>query len=84
MKRLTSISPVIFIGRSFLPIGGLPHRRPINTVVGAPIEVTKNLKPSQSDIDNLHARYMEDLEKLFDEHKWKYLNDARNVHLIME
>ncbi|KAG5670648.1 hypothetical protein PVAND_000896 [Polypedilum vanderplanki] len=84
MKRLTSVSPVIFIGRSFLPIGGIPRRAPINTVVGAPIEVTKNPTPSQSDIDNLHARYMEDLFKLFEEHKSKYLNDSRNVHLIME
>jgi hypothetical protein len=84
MKRATSVSPVIFIGRSFFPVGGLPFRKPINTVVGAPIEVTKNPTPSQSDIDNLHARYMEDLQKLFEEHKHKYVTDARNVHLIME
>lgn len=84
LKRLTTISPVIFIGRSFLPIGGIPFRSPINTVVGTPIEVTQNLHPSQSDIDNLHRRFMEDLEKLFEEHKWKYLKNPKDVRLIME
>ncbi|XP_070500973.1 2-acylglycerol O-acyltransferase 2-A-like [Chironomus tepperi] len=84
MKRLTTIAPIIFVGRSFLPIGGIPYRKPINIIVGAPIEVTKNPNPSQSDIDNLHDRYMVELEKLFEEHKWKYLKNAKDVNLIIE
>lgn len=84
MKKLTSISPVLFIGRSFLPIGGIPYRRPINTVIGTPIDVTKNSTPSQSDIDNLHMRFMEEVEKLFEEHKSKYVKNAKDVRLIME
>lgn len=52
--------------------------------MGTPIEVTQNLHPSQSDIDNLHRRFMEDLEKLFEEHKWKYLKNPKDVRLIME
>jgi 2-acylglycerol O-acyltransferase 2 len=84
LKKLTGISPVIFIGRSFLPIGGIPKRCPINTIVGAPIEITRIQSPSQSDIDNLHRRFTEDLEKLFEEHKWTYLPNAKDVKLIME
>lgn len=84
MKRLTTIAPIIFVGRSFLPIGGIPYRNPINTIVGAPIEVTKNPTPSQSDIDNLHEKFMVELEKLFEEHKWKYLKNAKNVNLVIE
>jgi hypothetical protein len=84
MKRLTTIAPIIFVGRSFLPIGGIPYRKPINTVIGAPIEVTKNPTPTQSDIDNLHEKFMVELEKLFEEHKWKYLKNAKDVNLVIE
>ncbi|KAL7025168.1 hypothetical protein ACKWTF_013374 [Chironomus riparius] len=84
LKRLTTIAPIIFVGRSFLPVGGIPYRKPINTVIGAPIEVTKNPTPSQSDIDNLHERFMGELEKLFEEHKGKYLKNAKDVNLIIE
>ena len=48
--------------------GLLPYRRPINVVVGQPIEVTQVKNPSQEDIDELHAKYIVALKKLYDEH----------------
>ncbi|KAI9932647.1 hypothetical protein MW887_008896 [Aspergillus wentii] len=48
----------------------LPYRRPMNVVVGAPIEVKQQRwDPDQKYIDELHERYVEELGKLFGE--WK-------------
>lgn len=50
----------------------LSSRKPINTVLGAPISVTKTVNPTQEQIDTLHQTYMDRLHELFEEHKTKY------------
>lgn len=62
----------------------IPYRRPITTVVGAPIDVKKNAEPSQEEIDVLHAKYAAALVKLFNDHKHKYIKNAENIKLIIE
>uniref|UniRef100_A0A8C8S8W8 Acyltransferase n=1 Tax=Pelusios castaneus TaxID=367368 RepID=A0A8C8S8W8_9SAUR len=52
--------------------GLLPFRRPIHTVVGAPIPVPRTPCPSREAIDQLHATYLEQLNQLFEENKTKY------------
>uniref|UniRef100_A0A8C5RV22 Acyltransferase n=1 Tax=Laticauda laticaudata TaxID=8630 RepID=A0A8C5RV22_LATLA len=52
--------------------GFLPFRRPIYTVVGAPITVPKMPHPSREAIDELHETYLEKLTQLFEEQKAKY------------
>ncbi|XP_057606925.1 2-acylglycerol O-acyltransferase 2-like [Hippopotamus amphibius kiboko] len=60
--------------------GVVPHRRPITTVVGKPIEVQKTPHPSQEEVDELHQRYMKELSNLFEAHKLKY-NVPSDQHL---
>lgn len=50
----------------------MPYRKPINTVVGRPIPVHQTPHPTQEQIEELHQTYMEELRKLFEEHKGKY------------
>jgi len=50
----------------------LPFRRPITTVVGPPIIVEKQSRPSQEKVDALHQRYCDALTELFDKHKCDY------------
>nr|UEK51601.1 PAGAT-like protein [Parasacculina yatsui] len=71
------LAPVLLMGRGIFQysFGVLPHRKPVTVVVGAPIYVDKTDSPSQQDIDDLHARYMEALQKLYDSHKHNYLPD---------
>lgn len=85
-KRWTGIAPAIFIGRGFFQynFGIIPRRSPIHTVVGAPIDVDKVETPSKEEINNLHARFMEELEKLFNDHKENFLINAKEVQLVME
>lgn len=52
--------------------GLMPYRKPIHTVVGHPIPVHQSLRPTPEQIEELHQTYMEELRKLFDEHKGKY------------
>jgi 2-acylglycerol O-acyltransferase 2 len=56
--------------------GLLPHRRPINTIVGKPIPCPKIDNPTNEDIDKYHQIYITELTQLFEEHKQKYSPDS--------
>jgi hypothetical protein len=49
--------------------GFVPFRRPITTVVGAPIAVPVIERPSQEDIDLWHGQYLKAVRELFAAHK---------------
>lgn len=85
-KRWTGIAPAIFIGRGFFQytFGIIPRRSSIHTVVGAPIDLVKNPMPSRNDVEEMHEKFMKELEKLFDEHKSKYIANHEEVQLVME
>lgn len=59
----------------------IPKRHPITTVVGTPINLTKIISPTQQDIDDLHQIFLVELEKLFNQHKSKYLKNHENINL---
>lgn len=61
--------------------GILPRRRPLDFVVGTPIEVEKDTNPSSKDLENLRELYIKKLIELFNKHKEKYLDE--NVELII-
>lgn len=84
-KELTGVAPAIFNGRGFFQysFGLIPRRHAINTVVGAPISVEKSETPTEDEINGLHKRFMDELEKLFEEHKHNYIADADNIKLVM-
>ncbi|OBS76857.1 hypothetical protein A6R68_16681 [Neotoma lepida] len=52
--------------------GIMPYRKPIHTIVGRPIPVQRTLHPTPEQTEKLHQTYMEELRKLFNEHKGKY------------
>ncbi|EDO41259.1 predicted protein [Nematostella vectensis] len=82
MKNLMGFAPPLFYGRGIFQYtyGILPHRRPINTVVGAPITVERNPQPSWEQVCELHKQYVTALCELFDKHKIKY-GIEKDVHL---
>lgn len=86
VKRWTGVAPALFYGRGFLEksSGLIPYRRQITTVIGAPIDVIQNLKPSREEVAQMHANYVEALTKLFEDHKHTYIKDAENVKLLIE
>ncbi|XP_007441625.1 2-acylglycerol O-acyltransferase 2-A-like [Python bivittatus] len=82
LQKIMGISLPLFHARGIFQytFGFMPYRRPIYTVVGKPIQVKKKHNPSQEEVDLLHSRYLEELCKLFEEHKLKY-NVPEDMHL---
>eukprot|EP00750_Incisomonas_marina_P022121 INCI4855.3.p1 GENE.INCI4855.3~~INCI4855.3.p1 ORF type:complete len:371 (-),score=43.45 INCI4855.3:570-1682(-) len=76
----------VFWGRGCFnyTFGLLPHRRPLNIVVGAPIDCPKMIDmdapETRETVDRIHKEYMEALQKLYNDHRSKYLPaDAKGL-----
>jgi len=50
-------------------VGIMPYRRPINIVVGRPIEIMQSKNPDPKYVDEIHAKYMQELQRIWDD--WK-------------
>ncbi|GFN89091.1 2-acylglycerol o-acyltransferase 2 [Plakobranchus ocellatus] len=84
MTHLLGFSPALFHGRGIFnyTFGLLPYRKPVHTVIGAPLAVEKVESPSSEQIEDLHSRYCEALVQLFEDHKLKYgLTEADHLDL---
>ncbi|XP_071951811.1 2-acylglycerol O-acyltransferase 2-A-like [Antedon mediterranea] len=84
MTKILGFAPPIFHGRGIFnyTMGIIPYRKPINTVVGKPIAISKDTSPSQEKVDRIHQEYVESLETLFEENKTKYGVDP-DKHLTL-
>ena len=58
-----------FIGVFNYDVGLLPYRRPVNVVVGRPIPIMQSAIPDPAYVDEMHAKYVEELMRLWEE--WK-------------
>nr|CDJ95164.1 Diacylglycerol acyltransferase domain containing protein [Haemonchus contortus] len=84
IKNKLGLCPPLLKGRGIFnySFGMLPHRRPITTVIGAPIRVVRTENPTDKEVDALHAQYCKALTELFEQHK--SLHDIpKDVHLII-
>ncbi|GAA95254.1 uncharacterized protein L969DRAFT_101477 [Mixia osmundae IAM 14324] len=50
-------------------LGLLPFRHPITSVVGRPVKVTQNAKPSIEELYEVQGRYIEELTRIWDDYK---------------
>ncbi|CAH1396908.1 unnamed protein product [Nezara viridula] len=82
LKHMTGMVIALPVGDYGIPC--IPKRRPITTIVGKPVEIPKIEEPTQEQIDYYHTLYTEELMKLFEEEKHKYVKDSENVHLVVE
>ena len=70
----------LFVGRYLLP---LPRRVPLVTVVGKPIIVEQIPHPTQAEIDELHAEYIQQLKKLYNQFKDAHHKDRiRDLRIV--
>lgn len=85
-KRFTGVAPIVANGRGLFQysFGIVPHRTPLNTVVGAPIKVEKRSSPTPAEIDELHTKFCQELNDLFEKHKRKYIKDSEKFRIILE
>jgi len=84
VKQLTGVAPCFFNGRGIIQysFGLMPKANPIYVVVGSPIKVERNEKPSNKEIDELHLKYMKELEFLYETHKSKFGNKHVKIEFV--
>jgi len=70
VKKRTGVAFPLFNGRGIFnySYGLLPHRIPLVTVVGEPLEIPRIDNPTEMDIDNYHAKYCTALQELYKKH----------------
>ncbi|XP_045467427.1 2-acylglycerol O-acyltransferase 1-like [Harmonia axyridis] len=83
IRKIIGLAPIIPLGRGLLQYsyGIVPHRRPVNVVVGHPIPVEKIENPTPSQIDDLHQKFIEAIMNIFETHKFTYLENPEDAHL---
>ncbi|KAK2750088.1 diacylglycerol O-acyltransferase 1 [Myotisia sp. PD_48] len=74
MKRTMGFTIPLFHARGVFnyDVGLMPYRRPLNIVVGRPIQVVQQADRDKIDdhyVDELHAKYIQELRRLWDEYK---------------
>ncbi len=71
VKKVMGFTVPLFHARGVFnyDIGILPYRRPLNIVVGRPIMVQQQGKPNDEYVDEIHASYVGELERIWEE--WK-------------
>jgi len=52
--------------------------------VGKPIDVPKISKPEKEDIEKYHLIFIDELTKLFEEHKTKYSKHPDEMELVLD
>ncbi|CAK0852578.1 unnamed protein product [Prorocentrum cordatum] len=68
VQRTFGVALVMPYGHRGLP--GVPHRTPVCTVVGAPLDMPRiEGTPTQAQVDEHHARYVAEVERIFAQHK---------------
>lgn len=80
MKRYISFTLPLFHARGVFQYdyGLLPYRKPIVTIIGAPIDVPRLLETDESfraQVDCYHQQYLDALRNLYDAHKDVYHKD---------
>lgn len=85
-QKYASFSPPMFFGRGIFQysFGIVPYRRPVYTVVGNPIDCPQLSSPTESDVIEYHKRYLEGVQKLYDEYKDSYASKRKTELSFVE
>lgn len=85
-KRYLGFTVPLFHARGVFnyDVGLLPYRRPLNILVGRPIYVHQQAKPDDAYVDEMHQRYMDELQRMWDDWKDVFAKDRTGEMQIVE
>ncbi|CAN9184078.1 unnamed protein product [Alternaria alternata] len=71
VKKFMGFTVPIFHARGIFnyDVGMMPYRRPINIVVGRPVRVMQDKHPDNDYINEIHQQYVDELMRIWNEHK---------------
>jgi 2-acylglycerol O-acyltransferase 2 len=86
VKRLMGFTIPLFHARGVFnyDAGMMPYRRPLNVVVGRPIKVVQQRNPDAAYVDEIHALYVAELERIWRERKGEFSPDMKGDLEIIE
>jgi 2-acylglycerol O-acyltransferase 2 len=86
VKKLVGFTVPLFHARGIFnyDVGIMPYRRPLNIVVGRPIKVVQNPEPDEAYVDEIHAAYIADLQRIWDEWKDVFARNRKEELEIVE
>ncbi|KAH4005160.1 diacylglycerol O-acyltransferase [Parastagonospora nodorum] len=86
VKKVMGFTIPIFHARGIFnyDVGMMPYRRPINIVVGKPIRVVQDKHPDNEHINEVHEKYMNELLRMWEEHKDTFARNRQGELEIVE
>lgn len=86
VKKLMGFTVPLFHARGVFnyDVGMMPYRRPINIVVGRPIQTIQSKTPDPAYVDELHTKYVEELQRIWDDWKDTFARDRKGELEIVE
>jgi 2-acylglycerol O-acyltransferase 2 len=86
VKKILGFTVPLFHARGVFnyDVGLMPYRRPLNVVVGKPIEVIQADRPEQKYIDRVHEQYVTELERMWELWKDEFARERKEELQILE
>lgn len=86
LKKAMGFTVPLFHARGVFnyDVGVLPYRRPVNIVVGRPIKVVRQPVPQTAYVEELHAQYVAELTRVWEEWKEEFAPGRKGELEIVE
>lgn len=86
LKKVLGFTIPLFHARGVFnyDVGLMPYRRPLNVVFGRPIKVERQSRPEEPYVNSIHAAYVGELERLWEEWKDVFAKDRMGELEIVE
>lgn len=85
-KKMVGFTVPLFHGRGIFnyDVGLMPYRRPLNIVVGRPVQVMQDRQPDEATINAVHDAYRAELQRVWDANKDRFAKGRTQEMEIIE